>query len=131
MQYILILTICTLLRLPYSLPSNTAFMFSENFSDASSYVRLSISAGCVHCKMSIILVTHIHLEDWTFVVCVPYLSIFTNDGNFLLVFTSFSKHTKIKHASCPVVKFNNNICIINDIRYLLDNTIAQVELERA
>jgi hypothetical protein len=38
----------------------------------------------------------------------------------LLIFTAFSKHAKVKHPSRTIVKFNNNICIINNIWYLKD-----------
>lgn len=54
-QKILILTISTPRRLPYSLPSNTSFMFSVNFSDALSYSHVAISLVCVHFKVIIIM----------------------------------------------------------------------------
>lgn len=47
-----------------------------------------------------------------------YLSNITNNRYFLLIFTPFSKHTKVKHTSRTVVKFNYNICIVNNIWHL-------------
>ena len=44
------------------------------------------------------------------------LSNITNDAYFLLVFTPFSKHTEVKHASRTILKFNNDVCIVNYVR---------------
>ena len=44
-----------------------------------------------------------------------YLSNVTNNRYFLLIFTSFSEHTKVKHPTRTIIKFDNNICIVNYI----------------
>lgn len=47
-----------------------------------------------------------------------YLPNVTNNRYFLLIFTAFSKHAEVEHPSRTIVKFNNNICIVNYIWYL-------------
>lgn len=47
-----------------------------------------------------------------------YLSDVTNNRYLLLIFTPFSKHTKVKHPTRTIIKFDNNICIVNYIWYL-------------
>lgn len=42
----------------------------------------------------------------------------TDNRNFLLIFTPFRKHAEVKHPSSTIVKFDNNICIVNNVRYL-------------
>lgn len=42
----------------------------------------------------------------------------TNNSDFLLILTPFSKHAEIEHPPGTIFEFNYNICIINDIWYL-------------
>lgn len=49
---------------------------------------------------------------------VVYLPSVTHNRDFLLIFTAFSKHAKIEHATATIIKLYDDKCIINNIRYL-------------
>lgn len=57
---------------------------------------------------------------------LTYLANVTSNRDFLLVFASFSEHTKVKHPTASIVKLNYNVRVINYIRHLMLSKRKQI-----